>query len=263
MNNQNEKNLALSLTAEDVKLIPYLPYLLQDLWDLGTPSSEVAYLLEKNISNFKDFKVLDLACGKGAVSIPLAKQLQIPITMVDIFPEFIQTAKEKAIEYNVSDLCTFRVEDVLNTLNVEKGKNWDCVLFCSAGNILGNQKETIAKLKTLISPEGYIILADAYLLDSNSEDIRFKSCDFITYDEWLKIFDDEGIELIDSVDDDKKEETDETKLIIELISNRVTELSKKHPELKELFESYLQSQINEFYDIDNNLICPIWLLKRK
>ena len=31
-----EKKLAQSLTAESVELIPYLPYLLQDLWELLT-----------------------------------------------------------------------------------------------------------------------------------------------------------------------------------------------------------------------------------
>lgn len=258
-----ENNLVNSLTAENSGLTPFIPYLLQDLWELGPSSNEVIFLLDKNISNFKNFKVLDLACGKGAVSIPLAKKLKVHVTMVDIFPEFIQDALEKADEYNVKDFCTFKVEDINNTVKDENGKNWDCVLFCSVGDILGNKKETTAKLKNIISHDGYIILHNAYLSDSSSEDIKYKEHDYITYDEWLKIFDEEEIEIVDSFIPNEEKNREKNELIIECISNRVIELSKRHPEIKELFESYLQSQINGCYDMDVNLVCPIWLLKRK
>lgn len=263
MEDSTEKNPSISLTVENVELSHFIPYLLQDLWELGPSSKDVIYLLDKNISNFKNFKVLDLACGKGAVSIPLAKQFKTHITMVDIFPEFIQDALEKADEYNVKDLCTFRVEDINNTAKDENGKNWDCVLFCSVGDILGNKKDTIAKLKNLISPDGYIILHNAYLSDSISDDIKYEEKGYITYDEWLKIFDEEKIGIIDSFVSDKEEGREKNELMIDFLSNRVRELSEKHPELKELFESYLQSQIDGCYDMDVNLVCPIWLLKRK
>jgi len=263
MADSTEKNPVISLTAENIELNSFIPYLLQDLWELGPSSKDVIYLLDKNISNFKNFKVLDLACGKGAVSIPLAKQFKTSVTMVDIFPEFIQDALEKADEYNVKDFCTFKVEDINNTVKDEDGKNWDCVLFCSVGDILGNKKETISKLKNLISPDGYMILHNAYLSDSSSNNIKYREHDYITYDEWLKIFDEEKIEIVDSFVSDEEKDREKNELMIELISNRVMELSKKHPELKELFESYLQSQINGCYDMDVNLVCPIWLLKRK
>ena len=55
----------------------------------------------------RDTKVLDLACGKGAVSVRLAKELNIHFKGVDILPEFIDYAKCNAQEYGVSDLCEF------------------------------------------------------------------------------------------------------------------------------------------------------------
>jgi len=263
MKKSREKDQNVSLTAENTELTSFIPYLLQDLWELGPSSDEITYILDKNISNFKNFKILDLASGKGAVGIPLAKQFKIPVTMVDIFPEFIQVAKEKADEYNVKNLCTFRIEDINNTIKDENGKNWNCVLFCSVGDILGNKRETIAKLKSIISPDGYIILHEAYFSDSISEDRKYKEYNFITYSEGIKIFEEEGLEIVDSVltDEEKVHATNE--LMIELISNRVSELSEMHHKLKKLFESYLQSQINGCYDMEVNLICPILLLKRK
>lgn len=61
-----EEKLAKSLTAESVELIPYLPYLLQDLWELGSSPKDMVHLISKNIIISEKTKVLDLACGKGA-----------------------------------------------------------------------------------------------------------------------------------------------------------------------------------------------------
>jgi len=38
-----EEKLAKSLTAESVELIPYLPYLLQDLWELGSSPPDMEH----------------------------------------------------------------------------------------------------------------------------------------------------------------------------------------------------------------------------
>jgi len=61
-----EEKLAKSLTAESVELIPYLPYLLQDLWELGSSPKDILEMITKHIPVSKETKVLDLACGKGA-----------------------------------------------------------------------------------------------------------------------------------------------------------------------------------------------------
>jgi len=70
-----EEKLAKSLTAESTELIPYLPYLFQDLWELGSSPIDILKMITKHILVSKETKVLDLACGKGAVSVNLAKEL--------------------------------------------------------------------------------------------------------------------------------------------------------------------------------------------
>jgi hypothetical protein len=69
-----EDKLAYSLGAQTTELIPYLPYLLQDLWELGGMPGDVCALLQPHVSMEKELRVLDLACGKGAVGISLAKR---------------------------------------------------------------------------------------------------------------------------------------------------------------------------------------------
>ncbi|OPZ94067.1 MAG: hypothetical protein BWY74_00853 [Firmicutes bacterium ADurb.Bin419] len=59
-----EEKLAKSLTAESTELIPYLPYLLQDLWELGSSPKDIIDMTQKHIQISKEMKVLDLTCGK-------------------------------------------------------------------------------------------------------------------------------------------------------------------------------------------------------
>ena len=61
-----EEKLARSLTAESVELIQFLPYLLQDLWDLGSSPQDMLDLVRQHVSWTGQLEVLDLACGKGA-----------------------------------------------------------------------------------------------------------------------------------------------------------------------------------------------------
>src|SRR5512140_3618904 len=93
-----EEKTAQSLSANDAELLPYLPYLLQDLWELGSNPADIIELIEKNVPNKSEMKVLDLACGKGAVSIKLAELIECSIKGIDIIPKFIDAANIKAKE---------------------------------------------------------------------------------------------------------------------------------------------------------------------
>ena len=91
-----EEKLAKSLTAESTELIPHLPYLLQDLWEMGSSPKDMLELVRKHIHVSMKTKVLDLECGKGAVSVYLAKELGRRVKGIDLIPEFIDVALEKA-----------------------------------------------------------------------------------------------------------------------------------------------------------------------
>ena len=50
-------------------LYPYLSYILQDRWEIGSEPQTIIHIIEKHFKNYADLKILDLGCGKGAVSI--------------------------------------------------------------------------------------------------------------------------------------------------------------------------------------------------
>ncbi len=247
-----EEKLAKSLTAESVELIPYFPYLLQDLWELGSSPKDILGMITKYIQVSKDTRVLDLACGKGAVSVHLAKKLGCRVKGIDLIPEFIDFAVKKAQEIGVEDLCKFEVGDIIKSVTTEKG--YDIVILGAVGDVLGNAEETITLLKNTVKRGGYIIIDDAYGDDENNEQ-------YPTREQWLKIFNRAGVSLIDEkvIEDDELVSLNNEQQ--ELIEKRANELKEKLPEKAHLFESYIQSQQAECDELENEISGVTMLLQ--
>jgi 2-polyprenyl-3-methyl-5-hydroxy-6-metoxy-1,4-benzoquinol methylase len=71
------ENIVRSLDGSDVALRPFLPELLQDLWEIGSSAETMLALMKKHALHLlpPPRKILDLGCGKGAISIPIARAL--------------------------------------------------------------------------------------------------------------------------------------------------------------------------------------------
>jgi ubiquinone/menaquinone biosynthesis C-methylase UbiE len=106
MNDKSQQSVANSLEAEQ-NLLPYMPYLLQDLWAFGSSVNQILDLIGTLPLSSDSTKVLDLGCGKGAVSIRIASKLRFDVVGVDAMSEFLKDAQRKSSEYQVSDLCCF------------------------------------------------------------------------------------------------------------------------------------------------------------
>ena len=258
MDNKSE----ISLNLENTSIIPYLPYLLQDIWNLSRPHNNVINLIKNNIKNTDKIRILDLAGGKGGVSIPLAKEMQAYIKIVDIIPEFIEEANKKAIEYKLKkNLYELKIDDINNTIINER--NWDLILFCGGGNILGSPEETIHKLSKIIKPNGYIIFDGGYIKDNSLEKhLRYDKHVYLTYDKWIKIFESNDLKIIDEIISDGKEFSNINKLNTKLITKRAEELKEKYPKLSSLFNNYVQGQKDGVYDLENTIIALTWLLQK-
>jgi len=248
-----EEKLAKSLTGETTELIPYLPYLLQDLWELGSDPKEIIGLIRKNIQKVKDLKILDLACGKGAASVKLAKELGCHVKGIDIIPEFISYAKQKAFEFGVSDLCSFSAEDI--NISVARERGYDIVIMGAVGEVLGSWEQTIRKLKNTIKPDGFIVIDDAY----NREGI---SGNYLSREQWLKLFEGEGIQLIEEKPAKEDKLADINDKNNKFIINRADELKRKYPDKAAMFDSYVNNQLAECNELENDIICVTWLLKK-
>lgn len=251
--NDVEERLAKSLTAETTDLIPFLPYLLQDLWELGSKPEDIIELIAKNIEVKNRLKVFDLACGKGAVSVKLAKELGCYVNAIDIIPEFISYAEQKAKEFGVQELCSFKIGDI--NLSVTKEQEYDIVIIGAVGEVLGSPKITIQKLKNTIKTGGFIIIDDAYSQEG-------LPTNYLSHKQWLEVFEETGMQIIEekTASEDEVSNTNDTNN--EYIINRANELKNKYPDKADIFESYVNSQLAESDELENEIIPVTWMLKK-
>ena len=256
MKKETQEKLAGSLSAETTDLLPFLPYLFQDFWELGIDPDVMTELINKHVSLSESTRILDLACGKGAVSVRLAKKLRAKVKGIDLIPEFIEYAAQKSREFNVDDLCEFTIGDINEAVKNEKG--YDCVVFGAIGDVLGNPTETINALKATVKQGGYLLLDNYH---------------FISEKQWTALFKETGLELIETVYDDswvKSDGSDSFQLISDsdlgmaAIAKRANELILQHPDKKAMFEGYIRSQQNEYDDLENqdSLNNVTWILKK-
>lgn len=260
LSDETKRKLAASLTAEDPELLPFLPFLLQDLWDLGG-DAEGAVKILKPVAK-EGMRILDLACGKGAVAIELATELGATVKGVDLIPDFIIYARKKAKDYEVAERCTFEVGDVNEATQKERG--WDCVVFSAAGNILGTQEETLTKLKATLAPGGYILLDDSCRKEGlPPEAVKYNPASYATEPEWRALFDKLGLAEVSRVEFDGEDIGGEADEQINAIRFRAGMMAAIHPDKKELFEGYVKSQMDEVADIEDSLVNLQWLLQVK
>jgi ubiquinone/menaquinone biosynthesis C-methylase UbiE len=243
-----------SLDGFDRELYPYLPYLLQDLWGMGSdPEAMVSLLRREGFAPPR--RILDLGCGKGAVSIRIAEELGCPVMGVDAMPAFIDAARAKATDRRVGRLCRFVIGDI-------RARRWepetfDVIVFGALGRILGDMTETLTFLAGSLNPRGYVLLDDGFLEDDSPTvydrcprrsafygPIAASGFEVVGEELLAK----EAIEAID-------------RSFYQMIETRALELTREYPDKAALFRGYLDSQEAESSVLENDLVCGTWLLR--
>jgi SAM-dependent methyltransferase len=251
-----KKSIVESLDGFDIELFSYLPYILQDLWEIGADPLIMLNLITGNISN-KNLRILDLGCGKGAVSINVAKEIECTIKGIDAMPDFIESAKKYAKEFNVEDKCDFEAGDI--RIKIKELKDFDVIILGAIGSVFGDLYSTLKNLSGSLNSSGYVLLDDGYIQDESLTNYNrcLRKTDFynqITY---------AGFEIVQEIIFEKDAIEDSDKIIYDSIEKRISELIKEYPDKKKLFNGYLKSQEYENYILANELITGTWLLQLK
>ena len=249
---EKTEKIAKSLITDSTELMPHFPYLLQDIWEFNANCADIIELIFKHIPKVKRVNILDLACGKGDISIKIAKELSGKIKGVDREAAFIEYAIAKANEYGVNEFVNLEAKDLLKA--VEEEKNYDLVIAGNIGEVFGKPIDTLKQITKTIKPNGYLIYSDAFSYDS-------VYCP--TKKEWQKIFNDAGYLII------SEKTLNENELIIfnrnnqDYIINRANELTDKYPLKAKLFNKYIEAQEQRNELLENDIIGVTWLLQRK
>ncbi len=94
-----------SLDGFNPEIFPCLPYILQDLWQMGADPATVTGIIERNIQK-TGLKALDIGCGKGAVSVSITEKFDCIVYGIDYMKEFIEVAKEYEFKMLATELVT-------------------------------------------------------------------------------------------------------------------------------------------------------------
>lgn len=256
MLNDVKESVLMSLDGRNVELYPYLPYLLKDLWELGSSADQVIKLLDQQNLDFlqREYRVLDLGCGKGAVSIPLAKKYGFKVTGIDAVSEFIEIAKEKAMEWSVSEQCRFEVGDIREY--IQKCPPTDIIILGSIGPVFGNVQQTLRSLAPCLLPHGMIILDDGYIPDGKD----FYHNGYLPEAQYMSQIRRAGFRIIDSIIYNRLEILKSNRDIYEQIKKRANELIAMYPGLDYIFQDYVRSQHIENEILENSVTCALMLI---
>lgn len=258
MKKKIELSLARSLeTTPD--FLPYLPALLVDLWDLGCSLDQIVEMVgQLNLLPDKT-EILDLGCGKGAVSITLAKKFGISVTGIDASKAFLKVAIQKAKGYQAFHLCRFEFGDIREY--TQKERDFDLVIYASMGNVLGNFREIVGKLRRMVHPDRYILIDDGFLKSEHKID-REGYEHYLQHEEVIRQLTSFGDEIIHEVIMPDETVHSINYGYLDSIKKRSKELLAKKPELEEAVSDYIRTQEIECETLDKYVMGAVWLLQR-
>ncbi len=244
-----EESVLASLDGRDPGLLPFLPYILQDIWELGASPGVVAGLFRRNVPDHSGKRVLDLGCGKGPVAVRLAEEFSCTCLGIDALAEFIAEARRRAEAHGVAHLCRFERGDIRERLPALAG--FDLIVLGAIGPVLGDLPTTLRRLAPCLAPGGLVVVDDGY--DRSGEEGR---------DELLARIAAGGMEIVAEVVSSPEEVREENARIFTRLKQRCDELADGHPEKRGLFAEYVRLQEEENRRLERDLVCTTMALRR-
>ena len=257
MSENTEQSISDSLEV-DPFLLPHIPFLLQDLWALGSSVDLIIDALRPLSLDASQTTALDLGCGKGAVSVQLAVHFGFHVIGIDALWSFLDDALTQARSYNVSHFCEFKQQDMHQYMLTDH--QFDIVIFASLGGLLGTFQETIGKLRHHVRQGGYVIIDDGYL----------KKCDrlhrkgyehYRSHRETINELTAHGDRILNEISTKKLTELT-NKEYLHAIKKRGKELIACRTEFKSLIENYVSLQAEECRVISENIEGALWLMQK-
>jgi len=252
MDNLKKKEFQNSLDLTNDELENYIPDLLKGLWELGSMPEYVVELIRRNNIG-KDKNVIDLGCGKGAVLVTLAQQFEIKGLGFDLVTYFIEEANNYAKEFSVSERIVFKTNDIVEI--VKTIPKQDIVIYGYDSEVLGDLKHTVSELSKCMKDDGYIILEFMYTNLPNEG--------MVTESEMINILKQTDCRILDRIDWNKETLIQTNRKNTEIIQENVKNLISKYPEKQEMFNEYVQNQMIECNEIENDYTCTTLLLVAK
>jgi len=293
-----EESVVTVMGGTDPEIYPFLPYILQDVWEIGASPEVMVRMAQRHVPKDRVLEVLDLGCGKGAVSVAMARMLPCRCHGIDAVDAFIEEARKKALAFGVAGKCAFETGDIREWVgrhqagkllpcsktphgevlhrdvshrevsqrdeshsNVPANPNvpkFDVIVLGAIGPVLGDYFETLTRLKPFMVHDGIVLIDDGYIPDEST----FTHPLVQRKEELHRQVARTGMRLVDEeiISADDMQSSNEA--IHQPLVRRCRELMEKHPEKRSLFEGYIHKQEEEIDILENRIICSTMVLKR-
>ena len=251
-----EESIARAMDGSDGRIVPFLPYIFQDVWELGAVPGTVIDIVRRHARDLSRLRVLDLGCGKGAVSVRLAEALRCRCFGLDGIQEFIQFAADKAAAAGVGDLCSFEVADIRT--RIEALGRFDVIVLGAIGPVFGDYLVTLETLTPHLAEGGLVVVDDGYLPDDSSR----AHPRVLKRGDLLRQIAAAGMRIVEEVcvADEELERLDQALSLA--LERRCAEFMTKCPEQKALFEDYVRLQAEESEFLKGDVVCAILAIGR-
>ncbi|OHD56231.1 MAG: methyltransferase type 12 [Spirochaetes bacterium GWF1_51_8] len=251
-----EEIVTLSMDGDDKEIFYFLPYILQDFWEIGASPNIIIDLIKKHIPDPTSLKILDLGCGKGAVSVLLSKELNCRCLGIDAIKEFIDEAKKKAIEYGVENYCRFERGDI--RIRIGELKDYDIIILGAIGPVFGDYFNTLTSLLRCLKSGGFILIDDGIIEDDSS----FYHPLMMKRKEVKAQIERAGMRLIDEIGITGEELKESEELMESGLRKRCTELIERYPDKRNLFLNYIKKQEEESFILKTKVTCSTLVIKK-
>lgn len=252
-----DESVAMSMDGgEETAIVPFLPYILQDAWEIGTDSLVVADLVRRHLKEHARLNVLDLGCGKGAVSVRLASEFGCRCLGIDAIGEFVAAAEGKAREFGVENLCRFKPGDI--RLRIRELGRFDVIVLGAIGPVLGTHRQTLGILEPHLEKGGLIVMDDGWLEDGSPH----VHPGVLRRGEMLRQIGEAGMRIVEEALFDRGEIKDADDRLFRDLERRCRELMAGHPGKRALFEGYIRRQVEENDWLENRITCAVLAISR-
>lgn len=172
--------VARSLDAP-AALAPHLDRVFARLDALGAMPRRSAVMLARHLpasnGRGRSLKVLDAACGKGAVGIALARRVSCEMHGFDAYTPFVEEAQRRARRAGVGDRCRFEcvtAEAYLRRFGSERAvrtERFDAAMMLN----LWPARRAARALRKMVRPGGVYLIDDATLDLGHPDALDFES----------------------------------------------------------------------------------------